>query len=637
MGDDSRDSRATERRIADRRQTPRRATDESLFGALGVSADSQGAPESFFDPGWVAAGDLTSDSRFLTREARRIVAAQDNALARIYRTYAAARAAIGIGLVATQVVTGWLAVRAPVWLALVCIAYAVQAVTLWLLPRFEVMPGPHQAARQRRLQWLSTIGVDLLAFTTLHMLESGTSFNFAALLVLPVLMAGVVTQRLLALATAAGVTLMLLLVAWRSALLGGDPTALLLQSGLAGMGLFIIALLSGELAGRLAREELAARGSLELARQQAQLNRLVIEEMVDGVIVIDRRLRARAANPAARRLLVGQGLSPPAPFTLDDRPAWAALAQAVTLALGEGAWPEAGRDVTLAFDDGHTRTVRLRVRFMRGRGVDEVVAPGGTGGPEQFVVLLLEDVRTAMARLRQEKLAAMGRMSAGIAHEIRNPLAAISQANALMLEDDLAPTQRLLARMVGENAERLRRIVDDVLEVAPGVGTAPQAIDAVSLLAAGAAEWARTAGLAPGSDSRLRIDLPAPPLVVLFDPEHLRRVLVNLLDNAGRHAGAAPGAIFLRLAVRDDHTAVLSVLSDSAPIPPEVERHLFEPFFSTRSRGSGLGLYICRELCERYGASIEYRPRPGAERLRNEFVVTMQRSVKTEGDMPADL
>jgi two-component system sensor histidine kinase PilS (NtrC family) len=77
-------------------------------------------------------------------------------------------------------------------------------------------------------------------------------------------------------------------------------------------------LLAGELAGRLAREELAARGSLELARQQAQLNRLVIEEMADGVLVIDHRLRVRAANPAARALLVSQGLCPPAPFALQS-------------------------------------------------------------------------------------------------------------------------------------------------------------------------------------------------------------------------------------------------------------------------------------------------------------------------------
>jgi two-component system, NtrC family, sensor histidine kinase PilS len=627
------DTAGGDRRRGDRRRRPGHAPDDSLFAALGVNSEMAEAPDSFFDPGWVAAGDVSPDSRFVSRQARRVAAAQGTALSRVYRTYAAARAAVGIGLVAAQAVSGWLTVRSSVWLVLVCIAYAVQAVTLWLLPRFEAMASPDQAPRERRLQWLSTIGIDLLAFTTLRLLEADTSFNFSALLVLPVLMAGVVTQRLLALGTAAAATLMLLLVAWRGSLDGGDPTTLLLQAGLAGLGLFVITLVAGELAGRLAREELAARGSLELARQQAQLNRLVIEEMVDGVLVIDRRLRARAANPAVRGLLVDQGLGPPAPFTLHDRPAWKALAQAVTQALVEGTWPEAGRDVTLAFESGHARTVRLRARFLRSRGLDAGVAgAAGSSGHEQFVVLLLEDVRTAQARLRQEKLAAMGRVSAGIAHEIRNPLAAISQANALMLEDELAPQQQRLARMVADNVERLRRIVDDVMEVAPGIGPVPQVIDAVALLSAATAEWARTVNLSLGADSRLRVDLPSTALPVVFDPEHLRRVLVNLLDNAHRHASGAPGAMFLRLAVRDEHTVGLSVLSDSAPMPPEVESHLFEPFFSTRSRGTGLGLYICRELCERYGASIEYRPRPGAERLRNEFLVSMRRGVTPEGE-----
>jgi two-component system sensor histidine kinase PilS (NtrC family) len=136
----------------------------------------------------------------------------------------------------------------------------------------------------------------------------------------------------------------------------------------------------------------------------------------------------------------------------------------------------------------------------------------------------------------------------------------------------------------------------------------------------------------------LRFELPSVRLGVVFDAEHLRRVLVNLLDNAHRHGTGAPGAIFLRLAVRDDHWVLLSVYSDGAPIAPEVERHLFEPFFSTRSRGSGLGLYICRELCERYGARIEYRPRPSAERLRNEFSVSMRRVALTErvGALPLE-
>jgi two-component system sensor histidine kinase PilS (NtrC family) len=444
-------------------------------------------------------------------------------------------------------------------------------------------------------------------------------------------MAGVFSARVVALGTAAGVALLLLAAAWRMAPASELPP-LMLQTGLAGLGLFIITLLAGELAARLAREELSARGSLELARQQAQLNRLVIEEMVDGVLVVDQQLRVRAANPAARALLVPEGLSPPAPFMLHDRPAWVALQQAVQTAMVAGNWPEAGRDMVLDFGDDHVRTLRMRVRFMRRPARDGAwPATGDAAGSdpeavgEAFAVLLLEDLRTLQARIRQEKLAAMGRVSAGIAHEIRNPLAAIAQANALMLEDELLPGQRRLAQMVTDNVQRLKRLVDDVMEVAPGMPVIDRVIDAQLTVAQDAAEWARTVALPVGAESRLRAELGIAALGVLFDPEHLRRVLVNLLDNAHRHASADPGAVLVRLRPRDELTAELSVLSDGPHIAPEIERFLFEPFFSTRSRGTGLGLYICRELCERNGASIEYRRRPSAERLRNEFVVSMQR------------
>ena len=654
MGTTEANRRQADRRRGDRRsgstEAAGRRRDDTLFPDFGHTDSSAGA-ESYFDAGWLASGEAPTDSRFLLRQARRIVHAQDDALARVYRTYAAARAVIGLGLVGVQGVGSLLGTRPAEWLTLISLLYGAQAVTLWLLPRFGALARPQSQRGQRRRQWLATIGVDLLAFSLLHLVEVGTSLNYAALLVLPVLMAGVLTSRLLALGTAAGVALVLLLAAWRAAL-GGDAAApLMLQSGLAGLGMFVITLLSGELAGRLAREELAARGSLELARQQAQLNRLVIEEMADGVLVVDRRLRVRAANPAARALLVDQGLHPPAPFLLDQNVAWAALLAAVSQALVEGEWPEAGRDVLLRFGHGHTRTLRLRVRFMRGRGLErglevdtETAASASAsasasdaGNAEPFAVLLLEDLRTLQARIRQEKLAAMGRVSAGIAHEIRNPLAAISQANALLLEDMLPPAQQRLAQMVADNVERLKRLVDDVMEVAPGAEAQLRAIDGSATVAAAAADWARTAGVALAPDSRLRAELPATPLGVVFDPEHLRRVLVNLLDNAHRHASAGRGAIFLRVVARDEGWVQLSVLSDSPPIPPEVERHLFEPFFSTRSRGSGLGLYICRELCERYGASIEYRPRPAAERLRNEFVVSMRRAVMPDVAHPLPL
>ncbi|MDQ2779681.1 MAG: ATP-binding protein, partial [Pseudomonadota bacterium] len=613
-----------------------RRRDDSLFGAFGATGDDGDPvrdPGTFFDAGWLAAGEMPSDSRFALRHARRFVQAQESALARIYRTYGASRAAIGVGLVFAQALGNLLGGRLSEWTTIVSLLYAVQAITLWLLPRFGSLAQVQSQAAQRRRQWLATIGVDLLTFSVLYVLEAGSPFNYAALLVLPVLMSGVLTSRLMALGTAAAVALLFLVAASRAALGGADVPALMLQSGLAGIGMFAVVLLAAELAGRMVREEVAARGSFELARQQAQLNRLVIEEMVDGVLVVDRRLRVRAANPAARALLVTQGLSPPAPFTIADRSDWRALTAAVEQALQDGEWPEAGRDVTLAFDDGHRRTLRMRVRFMRASGLVAAAGtePGGKPtvepGAEPFAVLLLEDVRTLQARIRQEKLAAMGRVSAGIAHEIRNPLAAITQANALLLEDLRDAAQLQLSKIVADNAERLKRLVDDVMELSSSSPQAQRCIDGTAAVAADVADWARTAGIAlqGPTASRLRIELPDRALGVSFDPEHLRRVLVNLLDNAHRHAPDGAGSIFLRLAVRDEHWVSLAVLSEGEIIGPETERLLFEPFFSTRSRGSGLGLYICRELCERHGASIDYRPRPSAERLRNEFIVSLRR------------
>ena len=378
---------------------------------------------------------------------------------------------------------------------------------------------------------------------------------------------------------------------------------------------------TGELAGRLAREEITARGSLELARQQAQLNRLVIEEMADGVLVVDQRARVRAANPAARRLLATQGLGRPAPFQLQDDAAWSELAHHATAAFEVGRWPDGVQDLTLHFAGGQSRTLRVRARFTRPRSNQPEAAAVER---EVFCVLFIEDLRTVQARTRQEKLAAMGRVSAGIAHEIRNPLAAIAQANALLQEETTNAEQDMLTAMVADNVERLKRIIDDVMEVAPGPDAHPRAIALGDEVGRIVADWARTSQLTLGPDSRLQVDLPAQALAVSFDPEHLRRVLVNLLDNARRHASQRAGAIRLVAESLGGEQARITVASDGEPIPPDIEPYLFEPFFSSRSRGTGLGLYICRELCERYGGSIDYWQHPAGSAHRNEFVVTVR-------------
>jgi two-component system sensor histidine kinase PilS (NtrC family) len=623
--------RRTERRQGDRRGAPTRtkAFDESWFGALGGASgqggdasdagpSSVGDDVSRFGTGWGALGE-TPDSRFLTRQARRLVDNGHTAFQRIYRMFAGARAAVGLALLLAMVAGSMFGMRVPLPAWGVTAAYAVLTIATWAAPqRMRPFTPDPAASRLRGASWAATVGLDLTLFSVLHLFEPGSSLNYAALLVLPVLMASVLMPRLSALATSAAAALVLLAGAWRAALGGGDLAGAMTQAGMAGAGFFVVTLLASELAARLAREELTARGSLEVARQQAQLNRLVIEEMGEGVLVIDRRSRVRTINPAARHLLATQAPCPAAPFSLQGDAAWRPLVEAVEQAFREGSWPDTGRDVPLA--GASPRTLRVRMRFSRRRtGAGDREGDAG----EEFCVLFIEDLLTIHARTRQEKLAAMGRVSAGIAHEIRNPLAAISQANALLREDALSPDQQRLAAMVADNVERLKRIVDDVMAVASGTAAAAPVIDARAEIDGTVQEWLPTVGVASGG-RRLALRLPDAPLPVRFDPHHLRRVVINLLDNAWRHATDQPGAVAVEMQRIDPALVELRVASDGPAIPAEVERHLFEPFFSTRSRGTGLGLYICRELCDRYGARIEYRAGLRAGRPINEFVVTLR-------------
>lgn len=527
------------------------------------------------------------------------------AFERLYRAFISARALLGLALIAAQLIAAAVATPPASSTLALSASYALAAVVLWLWPQLRRGVTARSLASVSSLHWWAAIGLDLLLFGVLHALDP-SGVNYGALFVMPVLMAAVLCPRRLALATAAVATLALLAAAGWSLLLGAEVSLKTTQAGLVGGGLFAVSLLAGELSARLAREEKAARGSLALARQQEQLNRLVIDEMQSGVLVVDRRGRVRASNPAARALLgAAHGeLS----WQLRGRADWQPLAMVLELAYARGHAAE--QDVTLPLAGGVSRSLRLRLRFTRQRE-----------GSEELCVLFLEDNRELLARSRQEKLAAMGRVSAGIAHEIRNPLAAIAQANALIAEDVAGMRAEELTRMVASNVQRLKRLVDDVTEVAPGVQPETMALDASELVHETCVDWVLINGIEAGPQSRFRLQVTEAGLAALFDAEHLRRILVNLLDNALRHAQEGADTIAVRLA-RSEDGLELVVRSVGPPVPPEIERHLFEPFFSTRSRGTGLGLYICRELCERHGARIDFRR--AADAAANEFCVRLR-------------
>jgi two-component system sensor histidine kinase PilS (NtrC family) len=533
-------------------------------------------------------------------------------LVRMWQGFMTARLTLGLVLLVLQMVL--FATSTAHNYLLVAISTAYFAGTL--AARVFIRPRP--LGHTFNMSWGFVVGMDVLVFSTLQILQ-GSTVNYTPLFALPILLASVLGSLRLAMGTAASVTVLLLGNSlWAFLLPQSDAAPYFVQSALSGVGYFVIALLGNQLATRLATEAQRAQISQRAIRIQREVNALVIESLPDGVLVVDAQCQVRAANPAARALLgVPAEVESPV-FDLHEESGWQPLVQLTQASVSTGEGHE--EDVTIWHGDQSPRKVHARTRLA---------APHGLEG-ESLCVLFLQDQRELEARMRTERLASMGRMSTAVAHEIRNPLAAIAQANALLDEDLTEPRLKQLTAMVGQNAKRLAKIVDDILNVSRVQPAESEhirfALNLNATLHRICDDWATQSG----SQHQMQLTPCETNIAIRFDPEHLRRVLVNLLDNAHRYASKRPESIQVCADLGDAQGATISVWSDGAPLDPSIERHLFEPFFSSESRSSGLGLYICRELCDGHGASIAYRrtvlTARGHAAEGNEFVITVVRA-----------
>jgi two-component system sensor histidine kinase PilS (NtrC family) len=434
--------------------------------------------------------------------------------------------------------------------------------------------------------------VDVLAIVMLMHASGGVKSGLGVILLVTLAAAGLITRGRLAFFHAAMAALAVLLEQtiqmWRYEAAVQD----FVQSGMTAAAFFATAGLASTLA-RYARtsEQIAEERKIDLANL-SQINELVIRDMQDGILVVDGEGRIRQHNPRATQLL---GAMPQG-----RRPAIAEYAPEIASLLD--AWRKG------------SETTFMQLRMPRAAGDLQVhFVPIGMGNPAPTVVFV-EDIGRMRAQAQQMKLVALGRLTASIAHEIRNPLSSIGHAAELLDEDrNLQEGEKRLLDIIRSNVFRLDRIVQEILYLNRRDRAQPESIDPVAYLANFANEFCASEKVPnEGIDVQVRTTQR-----LWFDRQHLDQVLWNIARNAWRHGRKQLGSI--RIVVWPSPAPgklLLDVYDDGPGVTRETQAHLFEPFFTTDAQGTGLGLYIARELCEGNGARIEYVENPSGGQFR---------------------
>jgi two-component system sensor histidine kinase PilS (NtrC family) len=432
------------------------------------------------------------------------------------------------------------------------------------------------------LQVTAAVFVDVLAIVVLMHTSGGIRSGIGVSLLISLAAAGLITRGRLAFFHAAVAALAILVEhafqMWRH----DAPASDFLQSGLTSMALFATAGLGWTLA-RYARtsETIAEQRTIDLANL-SQINELVIRDMQDGFLVVDPEGTIRQSNPRAVQLL--------GPLPAGRRPLLAEYSPEVARLMD--LWRR-GPEVTYSPFRTARSASELAVHFV----------PIG-GGERPPTVVFVEDVGRLRAQAQQLKLVALGRLTASIAHEIRNPLSSINHAAELLAESEHAQAgDDRLVSIIRDNVHRLDRIVEEVLYLNRRDRAEPEDIDPRAFLEQVAADFCVNEK-APADSVVLDVRTARR---VRFDRQHLHQVLWNLMRNAWRHGSRQRGSVRVSLAPADaPGMLALEVADDGPGVSSLAQVHLFEPFFTTEAQGTGLGLYIARELCEGNGARVEY-------------------------------
>ena len=445
-----------------------------------------------------------------------------------------------------------------------------------------------------RFNWQIAIQIcsDVLFISILMYLSGGIQSGLGLLLLVSLAAAGLISRGRLVLFYASVASIGILLEESYAMLYIEGYRSHYIQAGLLSMAYFAVAWLAHKLAKHTAAsEELALQRGIDLANM-AEINQLVIQDMQEGVIVVDANGEIQQRNVYAEKLI-----------NLAHKPNFMSMLsdQAPHLAERLKAWRE---DSTTNFDllqiPGSNSLVRTRFVPVRGES-------------KASVVIFLEDMGDIQAQAQQLKLAALGRLTVNIAHEIRNPLSSISHACELLEEDSgMNSTHSRLLSIIRDNSKRLNKIVQNVLQLNRRDRATHEIIKAANFINTFITEFCQTEKI---NIEAFFIDI-SERYTINFDEGHLNQILWNLCNNAWRHCRKQQRSIQIILRGEADNRVTLDIIDDGPGITSGILNQLFEPFFTTVASGTGLGLYIAREMCEANNASLSYLEKSAGSHFR---------------------
>jgi len=458
---------------------------------------------------------------------------------------------------------------------------------------FGSIPGIKRRWPTVEIQAVVGACVDVLAISMLTYSSGGMSSGLAAVLVLPIGAASFVVGQRLAFMFAALATLSMLLQQVFVTLLGRADTGDFTAAGIVGALIFIITLGVGPLSRSLRESEERVRQREVDVANLAELNQFIVQHLRESILVVDERDSIRLINESAAHLLK-QGPVPRGTPLGEVSPRLLYLL---------GTWRRHSYDWQMS---------SLSVVSADGGSVVQphFVALGqAEGGP---TLIFLEDTTLIAERVQQSKLAALGRLSASIAHEIRNPVGAMSHAAQLLAESpSIAPQEKRLTDIITNNGERVSTIIENVLQLSRRDSTRQERVELNAWLREFLLEFRQTSQI---DGEILRFNPHVPELDVRVDPSHLHQLMWNLCENAfkyGRDAGHDTPIEIQSGRVALTERPYLEVQDRGPGISaPDAER-IFEPFFTAGRGGTGLGLFIARELAQCNRAILTYEARSG--------------------------